>query len=514
MRLRTILLGIAVVALTFVVATVAMQWLWPALDSGRRPTLAKVAPLPPLSRTSVIVAPTVIALTAIRDALETQAPRDLSGKRDNPLSKLLSRTELGFTMTRGPLAVHGKPETLAVTTAINGAMRATGRLSNSTAGGIGGVIGGLLGKDVGKGVENLAGRSLDQRADIRGQVIVLSQPKLTPSWRVEPHLTPMVGVADASMTILGIKVSVSGEVKPFLERQVNEQLARLQTRLRDDPFLEQTARREWTKLCRSISLGTAGTGLQNLWLELRPKRAIAAQPRIDSENVTLLIGVEAETRIVPNETKPECPFPSELALVPDSEQGRVNIAVPIDIPFTEVNRLVAEQFVGKTFPEDKSAAVQVTVRDASVAASGDRLLISLRVRAVESTSWFGFGTDATINIWGRPVLDRDNQTIGLADVALDLETEGFLGAAARAAAPYLERTLAERTVLDLKPFAASARQSIAAAIGEFRGAGEGVRVDAAVKDLRVADIAFDATTLRVVAEANGEARVTVTQLPK
>jgi Domain of unknown function (DUF4403) len=243
-------------------------------------------------------------------------------------------------------------------------------------------------------------------------------------------------------------------------------------------------------------------------------RAIAAQPRIDGEKVTLPIGVEAETRIVPTETRPNCPFPNELTLAPQTEQGQVNIAVPIDVPFTEVNRLVEAQFVGKTFPEDKNGGFEVAVRKATLAASGNQLLISLRVRATERKSWFGLGTDATVHIWGRPVLDRDNQVLRLVDVALDLESEGVLGAAARAAAPYLERALAERTEIDLKPFAANARKSIEGAIAEFRGAGDGVRVDAAVTDLRIVDIAFDSTTLRVVAEADGTAKVSVTELPR
>ncbi len=90
----------------------------------------------------------------------------------------------------------------------------------------------------------------------------------------------------------------------------------------------------------------------------------------------------------------------------------------------------------------------------------------------------------------------------------------MLGAAVRAAAPYLETAVAERTAIDLKPFAANARNSIQAAIAEFRGAGDGVRVDASVADLRVVGIAFDATTLRVIAEADGVAKISVTSLPK
>ena len=69
-------------------------------------------------------------------------------------------------------------------------------------------------------------------------------------------------------------------------------------------------------------LGAAGAGMPNLWLELRPTRAFAGQPHIDSTAVTLTIGVEAQTRIVPNETKPDCPFPAQLELVPQIEQGR------------------------------------------------------------------------------------------------------------------------------------------------------------------------------------------------
>src|SRR5215218_6672011 len=324
MRLRTILIGIAILAVTFIGATLAMQVLWPAAESGARPVLAEVPPLPPLTRTSTIVAPTAVALNAIRDMLEASAPRDLNGKRDNVVSKLLSNAEIGWQINRGPLGVFGKPDAIGVSTVLNGTLRATGTIATSAAGGLGGVLSGVLGKDLGSGVEKLAGRTLDQRTDIRGNVAVISRPILTPAWRLEPNLTTQFSIADANITIIGVRLNVSNEVRPLLERQVNEQVARLQARLRNDPFLEQVARKEWAKLCRSISIGAAGAGLPNLWLELRPKRAIAAQPRIDAEAVTMLVGVEAETRIVPKETKPECPFPATLEIVAPDEQGRVN----------------------------------------------------------------------------------------------------------------------------------------------------------------------------------------------
>jgi hypothetical protein len=514
MRVGTIVIGITVTVVAFIGATLAMQVLWPSVESGRRPALVEVPPLPPVSRSSMIIVPTAITLGALREMLEGAAPRDLSGRRNDIASKLLSNAEIGWTVSRGPLGVFGKPDVVGVSTVLTGSLRAVGQLSDQAAGGLGGAIGGILGKNLGRNVEKFAGRTLDQRTDIRGNVAMISQPQLTPNWRLEPNLTTQFAIGDATMTILGARLNVSNEVRPLLERQVNEQVARLQERLRSDPFLERTARREWAKLCRSFAIGAAGAGLSGVWLEMRPKRVLAAQPRVDAETVTLLVGVEAETRIVPKETKPECPFPATLDIVPKGTQDRVNIAVPIDVPFTEVNRLIEAQFAGKTFPDDNSGTYALTVRRASIAASGDRLLISLRVRATERKSWLGLGTEADVSIWGRPVLDRPTQVLRFTDVALDLESDGVMGAALRAAAPYLQAAVAERTTIDLKPFAANARRSIAAAIAEFRGAGDGVRVDASVDGLRVVDIAFDATTLRIIAEADGAAKVTVTSLPK
>ena len=112
-----------------------------------------------------------------------------------------------------------------------------------------------------------------------------------------------------SLPIAGVKLSVSNEVRPVLDNMVREQTGTLESRVRNDPFIENAARAEWIKLCRAISLDGGGQGVPNLWLEIRPMRAIAAQPKIDGNAVTLLVGVQAETRIVPNETKPKLPVP-------------------------------------------------------------------------------------------------------------------------------------------------------------------------------------------------------------
>jgi hypothetical protein len=518
MRLRTILIGVAILIVAFLGASFALQWTTsgPASGGAGAPKLVEVPPLPAVTSTSVVITPTAIALNAIRDALDAQAPRNLTGKRDNPISKLLSNAEIGWTVTRSPLSVSGQSDALALSTVLNGTLRATGQLG-AQAGNVIGALGSVLDQNLGKNLQDVAGRTLDQRTDFRGNVTLVSRPALTAGWRLEPNLTAQVALADASMNLAGVKIAVGNEVKPLLDRQINDQVNALQARLRADPFLEQAARREWAKMCRSFPLGTASPGMPNVWLEFRPTRAFAGQPKIDGSAVTLLIGVQAQTRVVPTQTTPDCPFPATLDLVPQTDRGRVNLAVPIDLPFTEVNRLLGIELAGKTFPEDASGPYEATVRSATIAPSGDRLLISLRVKARERASWFGLGAEADVFVWGRPVLDPVPQTLRLTDVTVDVdsgEAFGLLGAAARAALPYLKDAIAAKAVIDLKPFLANAANSIQAALADFRGAGDGVKIDADVTGLRIQGIAFDAKTLRVLAEANGNVKVAVDSLPR
>jgi Domain of unknown function (DUF4403) len=107
------------------------------------------------------------------------------------------------------------------------------------------------------------------------------------------------------------------------------------------------------------------------------------------------------------------------------------------------------------------------------------------------------------------------QTLRLADIQLAVESEaafGLLGAAARAVVPQLQQALVQKATLDLKPIAANAREKIAAGIADYQKTEDGLRVEANIDSLTLADITFDSRTLRVIAEAGGSLNVYVTKL--
>ena len=515
LRPRTIAISVGVVVLSFLVALKAMDWLLPG-GSLPGPALAELPPLPPVTRSSYVVAPVVVTLSAIRDVADRSAPRNFAGKADNVAAQVLQNADIGWTAARGPIAASGAQDMLSLSTPLTGRVNVTGSLSSKATGAVGDAIAGLLGNNAAKQIGGINIKNLNASAEIKGNVIITSRPKFAAAWHLEPNLGAQVNLGDTNLAVAGARVNVPAQMKPVIDKTVGEQLNIVAERIRNDPILERTARAQWAMACRSVPLEDpdATSSSPMFWLEVKPTRAIAAQPRVDASALTLTMGIEAETRITPSETRPDCPFPDKITIIPPTPGG-VSIGVPIDLPFTGLNRIIEQQIVGRTFPEDGSGPVDVTVKRATIQAAGDRLLISLLVRAKEK-SFFGFGAEATVHIWGTPALDQARQTLRLTNVQLAVESEaafGLLGAAARAVMPRLQSALAAKAIVDLKPFANNAREKIAAAIADFQKSGDGVKVAANINSLMLADIAFDSNTLRVIAAAEGAINVSVTALP-
>ncbi len=532
---RTTILKIAggiAIALVFFFATLAALDRFGPRSELQLPRLADLVPLPPATRPSVFIAPVAIPIPALREAMEQAAPRNFAGIPDSQISKLLAKAEIGVMLERSPLSLVGRADGLTIATSLNGSMRASGQLPAQIGDRISGLVSerdreritgalaGILKEKDRNRIANIgrdaSARGLDQRADVKGDVHIVARPTITTAWRLEPNLVGQVKLAEANVQIAGARVNAASEIKPMIDRAMSEQMLALGTRLRSDPFVENAARGEWAKLCRSVPIGSQGAGLPPLFLEFRPTRAFAAQPRVDANNVTLTLGIEAETRIVPDETRPNCPFPARLDLVPPLEQGKVTIALPIDVPFGELSKLLESQLKDKVFPDDRASPAEITVLRAAVSAAGERLLVSMLVRARERQSWFGFGTEATVHISGRPILDQGQQIVRLENVSLAVEADalsGLIGAAAQTAIPSLQAALERNAVIDLKPSLANARRSIDRALSDFRQNNEDIKVDASLTGLRLVGLEFDSKIVRVTAEADGIARVALNRLP-
>jgi hypothetical protein len=215
MRLKTILLGIAVVAVSFFVSLKTMDWLSPRGTVGA-PVLVQLPPLPPAPRSSSIIAPVVITLAAIRDAADRGAPRTFAGKPDNPAAQILQNADIGWTASRGPITATGAQDVLSLATPLTGTLNVTGSLTSKATGAIGDALGGLLGNNVAKQIGGVNIKALNANAEIKGNVTITARPKLAVSWRIEPNLAAQVDLGDTSLSLAGARVNVPALVKPLI----------------------------------------------------------------------------------------------------------------------------------------------------------------------------------------------------------------------------------------------------------------------------------------------------------
>ncbi|HWP25036.1 MAG TPA: DUF4403 family protein [Xanthobacteraceae bacterium] len=510
-RRKKILLAAVLVALLGGGALWALDSYLPfGLSELRQPQLAETPPLKPHAPTSTIVVPITIPLPAISASLDAATPRSFSGKRENPMFMPFGKTDINWRISRGPLIVDGRPEGLTLSTTLTGTLHITdqakSRRSEATA---------SAGSDLQRWVQDLIADALDQRGDVRATARLTVQPALLSSWRVDPHLKGQISIPEGGLRIAGVAIEVTDEVKAAIDTAVSDELKRMQARLRAHPLLEQIARREWAKMCGSISLAGVAAGNPNLHLELRPMRLIASQPVIDATSLRLTVGAETQARVTAQPNMPDCAFPPRLDIVKPVQEGRFFVTAPIELPFNEFNRLLSQQLANRTVPE-QAIAGQITVHRVHVLPSGERLLIALRVTAREQASWLGLGATATVYLSAKPQLDREQQVLRLNDMSIDVQSRagfGLFGIAARAALPYFADSIAQNAVIDLKPFIAGARTGIEAAIAQFDRADDGISADFAVTDLRIVGVEFDSKILRFMAEAEGTAKLTVSKLP-
>src|SRR3977135_2813218 len=200
MRLKTILLGSAVVAVSFFVSLKTLDWLAPRGTVGA-PVLVELPPLPPATRRSTILAPVAIAPSTLRDAADRGAPRTFAGKADNPVSQILQDADIGWTTSRGPVSATGAQDVLSLATPLTGTLNVTGSLSAKATGAVGDALGSLLGGDVAKRIGSVNIKALNANAEIKGNVIITARPKLAAASRLEPNLAAQVTPGDTNLAV-------------------------------------------------------------------------------------------------------------------------------------------------------------------------------------------------------------------------------------------------------------------------------------------------------------------------
>ncbi len=205
------------------------------------------------------MAPVAIALSAIRDAAERGTPRTFNGKADNPVSQILQNADIGWTASRGPIAATGGQDVLSLATPLTGTLNVTGSLSAKATGAVGDALGSLLGDNAAKQIGSINIKNLNANAEIKGNVIITVAAEAR---RGLAHRAQSGGTSESRrhQPLGGRRAHQRAGAGQAADRQDRRRPDRAPCRrgCRNDPALEQNARAQWAKACRSIPLQGAG----------------------------------------------------------------------------------------------------------------------------------------------------------------------------------------------------------------------------------------------------------------
>lgn len=447
---------------------------------AERPTLKTPALEPLAEHLSRATIPISVPIAALEEALERRTPKRKAGSLKDGLGAAFARSELSWDLKRSDLQVSGRSGELNIATKLSGEARAAGTLW-------------LLRKI-----------DFDSHGDVLASASLTAHPTLEPNWRISANLSEtrieiqranipirQIGDLDVREQIFpGIRITAKG-----LRTQLNRSVAR-------SDFFRQAAKKGWRRLCGSTPLGADS----ELWLETKPVVARAAQVRIGHKNIHTVIGIEVKTRILTEQTHPECPFPKTL-LVEKPKAGGFEVVMPAVIDYKTLKRTLAKEVVGKSLGKH----VSVIIKEINIRPYAQRLLLETTV-AVETPLPSGTETRGTLYVLAEPELNAKSQTITLKDVALETDSQNvLLSMAGKAAEPLLIDTLSKLLPLDLGPELDELRERAGETLSALSS--ENISVSWKFRQIRLTRLDVGPEYLRLMLTAQGRLAATVRAIP-
>ena len=169
------------------------------------------------------------------------------------------------------------------------------------------------------------------------------EPRLQENWRVIPNISGSVALTEATARIANVfNLSLRDALQGDVNNSVNREIARLNSQIADDPFLENLAKDVWKEICRPIQIKMEET---TLFLHLTPRQFHATQPTITEKELVMGLGLEAETHINEIAERPATCPPFNQALRITSELGKTSaLQVSSSLSYDSLNEQLANLF--------------------------------------------------------------------------------------------------------------------------------------------------------------------------
>ena len=218
-----------------------------------------------------------------------------------------------------------------------------------------------------------------------------------------------------------MKIGLARFVEPAMRSQLANLTKQLDAEIQNRIQIKQYIQQAWTMVQQPLKIDET----YNAWLKITPT-AIKVSPMVARNGeINLRIGLSSFIETFTNGKPAVKVNPNLPKLVTDNRMADdVQIGLSGEISYDYATKLLKEQLAGQTFKFEGSD--EVTIKDAAISPSGDKLMLMLDVDGKTKAGLFTKKIKGKVFLQSVPYYDAATGAIKVRDVDYNLETRDKL----------------------------------------------------------------------------------------
>ncbi|MDX5422933.1 MAG: DUF4403 family protein, partial [Hymenobacteraceae bacterium] len=306
-----------------------------------------------------------------------------------------------------------------------------------------------------------------------------------------------------------LKIGLARFVEPAMRSQMATLSKQLDKELQNYLDMRKYVADAWQLVQEPVKLDDD----MNAWLTIVPKEVRVAPLQAKNGTLNTRLGItsyitvttDGKPQLQPNKNLPKLIVDSRMA-------DDIQIGLTANIPYAHASRLLQEQVARQTYKFDGGKS-QVTVNDASIAPSGDQLVLMLDVDGKTKAGLFTKKIVGKVYLRGTPYYDAETASIKVRDVDYDLDTKDkLLSTASWLAKNKFKDMIQAQVNIPVKGEFENAKKMLQATLDKQGRVHESLLLRGNIKDIAPDNIYLTQEGIKAVVNAKGNLTATIDRL--
>jgi hypothetical protein len=317
------------------------------------------------------------------------------------------------------------------------------------------------------------------------------------------------GATKPTLTIGPLQIGLARFIEPAIQDQMARLSGMLDQEIQNRLNIRQYVQDAWLQLQQPIQLDKT----YNAWLTVTPQNIRISPLQAANGVLNLRIGFNSFIETVTN-GKPQVKVNPDLPkLITDNRlTDNVQIGLTGEVPYTHATQLLKEQINGKTY-NFENGKQHITVNDAEISGSGDKLVVMLDVNGQAKTGLFTKKIVGKVFLKAIPYYDAATSSIRVREVDYDLQTKDqLLKTANWLAKGRFIHNLQEQINFPVKAQLEQARTMLQKSLDQSARINDNILLKGTIRSFTPDNIYLTPTSIKAVVNAQGNLTVQIVKI--